>query len=98
MKVNSNYFGRIGDVIKFKEDIYFIKNKISKNIEKFIEVFPSSQKVKHMEKILNYYKNLIIIDNEKVKKFENSIILKEFYKSAIIYKKVIDNYLKILKK
>ena len=63
-----------------------------------MEIFPFSQKIKHMEKILNYYKNLILINNEKVKKLENSIILKEFYKSAIIYKKIIDNYLKILQK
>ena len=63
-----------------------------------MEIFPSSQKIKHMEKILNYYKNLIIINDEKVKELENSIILREFYKSAIMYKKVIDNYLKILQK
>ncbi len=98
LKLNSNYFDTIGNVIKFKEDIYFMKNKISKNIEKFMEIFPSSQKIKNMEKILNYYKGLIIINNEKVKELENSIILREFYKSAIIYKKVIDNYLKILQK
>ena len=79
------------------EDIYFYGNDFSKNIYKFLEIFPQSQRIEMLKKILNMYKNSINI--EKKKNIEdNSIILKNFYKSIDLYKNIIDGCLRVLEK
>ena len=94
---NKNYFSKENEVYTFKESIYFYGSSFSKNIFKFLEIFPPNQKVEMFKKILNMYKNTIDID-KKGNIDDNSIILKNFYKSATLYKKIIDNCLNVFEK
>tara|TARA_B100000035_G_C20758706_1_gene447317 strand:- start:405 stop:656 length:252 start_codon:yes stop_codon:yes gene_type:complete len=79
------------------EDIYFYGNDFSKNIYKFLEIFPRSQRIEMLKKILSMYKNSINMDKKKNIE-DNSIILKNFYKSIDLYKRIIDGCLQVLEK
>ena len=59
------------------EDIYFYGNDFSKNLNKFLEIFPRSQRIEMLKKILSMYKNSINMDKKKNIE-DNSIILKNF--------------------
>lgn len=93
---NKNFFLKEDDIYTFKESIYFYgNNNFSKNIFKFLEIFPLEQRKIMFKKILNMYKNSIYIDdNQDFTK--NSTILKNFYQSVKLYKKIIDSHLELL--
>lgn len=91
---NEKFFLKVENHIEFIEDIHFIKNQISRNLIDFMDIFPSNEKIPSMKKILNYYKNSIIIENKDT----NSVIIKNFYKSVELYFNIIDNYSELLSK
>ena len=88
---NPKFFLKVENHIEFVEDINFVKNQISENLKDFLDIFPVNQRIAKMKKILNHYKNSIIIEN----KDDDSVIIKKFYKSVELYFNIIDNYLKI---
>jgi hypothetical protein len=88
---NPKFFLKVENHIEFVEDINFVKNQISENLKDFLDIFPVNQRIASMKKILNHYKNSIIIEN----KDDDSVIIKKFYKSVELYFNIIDNYLKI---
>jgi len=93
---NKNYFLNENHEYTFKESLYFFNNTFSKNLKNFLEIFPANKRLDFLKKILNMYKNSVIIDEEQIDK--KSILLKNFYKSIKIYKNIIDNYLNIIEK
>lgn len=95
--LNKNYFSKENNIYTFMEDIYFYGNDFSKNIYKFLEIFPRSQRIEMLKKILSMYKNSINMDKKKNIE-DNSIILKNFYKSIDLYKRIIDGCLQVLEK
>ena len=94
---NKNYFSKENDTYTFKENIYFYGNDFSKNIFKFLEIFPQIHRAEMLKKILNMYKNSIYMDKREDIE-NNSIILKNFYKSVRLYKKIIDDCLNVFEK
>ena len=96
MKIDEKYFLKIDNKIKFKEHIDFKKNRISKNIDNLMKIFPKDKRLINMIKVLNYFKSTIKYDEQMINKNEHSIIIKNFCKSIKLYFTIIDNYSKIL--
>ena len=96
MKVDENFFLKVNDMIKFKENIDFKKNEFSKNVIDFMKIFPADKRLINMIKVLNYYKNTIKYDEKMLYNNKNSIIIKNFRKSVELYSKIIDNYSEII--
>ena len=96
MKIDERYFLKLDNKIKFKEHIDFKKNKISKNIINLMKIFPHDKRLINTIRVLNYFKSTIKFDEQMLNQNEDSIIVKNFYKSVKLYFTIIDNYSKIL--
>ena len=96
MKIDERYFLKIGNKIKFKEHIDFKKNKISKNIVNLMKIFPNDKRLVNTLRVLDYFKSTVKYDEQILNQNEESIIIKNFYKSIKLYFSIIDNYSKIL--
>ena len=96
IKIDEKYFLKIGNKIKFKEHIDFKKNKISKNIVNLMKIFPDDKRLVNTLRVLDYFKSTVKYDEQILNQNEDSIIIKNFYKSIKLYFSIIDNYSKIL--
>ena len=96
IKFNKNLFNKVGKTLKFNKNIIFTKNQIPNDFFSLLEIFPLELRFKRGNEILNYYKNAIEINEENKDVIKNSIKMKNFFKSANLYIKIINNYSKIL--
>ena len=76
----------------------FNKNRFSLNLQQLLKIFPLNQRKEMLKKILKTYKNSISIDVKDYNLAKDSIILKNFFKSVELYKKIIDNYQELIER